>query len=215
MELLERLYDVPVGCNVADYLITDAKMARRLHADPNAREVSEKLLVSENDTHLDVSLYLDSKVLKRLRAADPFVNLHHRNLSDFCLVVEGISHFLCVAWNARHNKSVTLLELEMQAEVDKFLTALHVLDIQGNDDVFDEVHRHLFEYARFDDKLDAENRARYRQASRYAGKYCKTLRRFIYKVRRPGILAELRRFYRLPQSAKIHHIEKSFCVVSS
>ena len=209
--LLERLYDVPVGCDLADYLITDRELARELHADPNAREVNEKLLVAENGAHMDVCLYLDSAVLARLRTLDPLVNLHHRNLSDFCLVVEGISHFLCLAWNARHDKSVTLLELEMQAEVDKFLAALHMLDIQGNSDVFDEVHRHLFEYARFDDKLDAENRERYRRASHYAGKYCKTLRRFVHRVRRPGMLSELRRFYRLPQSAKINHIDTSFC----
>ena len=216
LELLERLYDVAVGCDVTDYLITDRNLASALHADPDARDVNEKLLVAENGVHLDVSLYLDAGVLGRLHRQDPMVRLHHRNLADFWLVVEGISHFLCLAWNASHDKSVTLLELEMQAEVDKFLTALHVLGMQGNDDVSDEVHRHLFEYASFDHRLDPENRERYRQASRYAGKYCRTLyHRFMRRVRRPGMIAELRRFYRLPQAGKISHIESTFCAVQA
>lgn len=209
LELLERLYDVPVDCDVADFLITDTVLADALHADPAARKVSEKVLVMENGVYLDLSLYLDSAVLRRLKTRNPLVQLHGQNLSDFCLVVEGISHFLCLAWNASHDKSVTLLELEMQAEVDKFLTALHVLDCQGNDNVFDAVHRRLFEYARFDDSLDAENSRRYRQASRYAGKYCQSLRRFVDRLQHPGMLTELRRFYRLPQAAKISHINAS------
>ena len=206
--LLESIYDVSSRCDIADYLITDRCLVKILQQDPNAREVSEKLLVSEDGVHLDLSLYLDADVMNRLRSQNPLINLHHQNLADFWLVVEGISHFLYLVWNGYYDRPVTLLELEMQAEVDKFVVALHVLGKQGEDNVSDELHRYLFEYSRFDHRLNAEHLVRYRHASRYAGKYCKTLyRRFMQRVRRPGMLSELRRFYRLPQSAKIRHID--------
>ncbi len=35
--------------------------------------------------------------------------------------LEGVSHFVYLAWNAGHDKPVSLLELEMQAEVDKYV----------------------------------------------------------------------------------------------
>jgi len=212
--LLEHIYDVPSRCDIADYLITDRSLVKALQQNPNAREVNEKLLVSEDGAHLDLSLYVSAEVLNRLGKHDPLVNLHHRNLSDFWLVVEGISHFLYLAWNGHHDRPVTLLELELQAEVDKFVAALHLLDQQGEYKISDELHRNLFEYSRFDDRLNAEHLVRYRHASRYAGKYCKTLyRRFMQRVRRPSMLTELRRFYRLPQSAKIRHIDTTFCTV--
>ena len=39
----------------------------------------------------------------------------------FCLALEGVSHFLYLIWNASFDRSVTLLEMELQAEIDKFV----------------------------------------------------------------------------------------------
>ncbi|MBT8132681.1 MAG: hypothetical protein KJO35_10460 [Gammaproteobacteria bacterium] len=211
-QLLEKIYDVPSRCDISDFLITDSEIVAELQRNPAAREVSEKVLVSEDGIYLDLSLYLDADLLQRLRDENPLERLYEQNLPDFFLLVEGISHFLYLAWNGHHDKSVTLLELELQAEVDKFITALHLFSRQGSDHVSDEIHRCLFEYSRFDKNLTSEHLARYQHASRYAGKYCRTLyQRFMQRVRQPGLLAELRRFYRLPQSAKIRHIDTTFC----
>ncbi len=205
--LLESIYDVPLGHDVRDFLVTDRNLAAALKAGAG-QGVREQLLVSEDGEYVDISLFLDEDVLRRLCRRDPRVDLDETNLEDFCLVVEGISHFVYLAWNARHDKSVTLMELELQAEVDKFIAALHLLGTRG---VAPALHRCLFDYVSFDPRLDGARLTRYRHASRYAGKYCKTLyRRFMHRVRRPGMLAELRRFYRLPQSAKIRHIDTAF-----
>ena len=214
-QLLQHIYDVPVRCDVADFLITDRFLVKALQSSRQSRDVNEKLLLSQDGEFIDMSLYLDAEVLRRLDDNDPLVDLHHLNLSDFWLVVEGISHFLYLAWNAHHDKCVTLMELELQAEVDKFVAALHLLKQQGVDDVSNELHRCLFEYARFDDRLSGDHLVRYQHASRYAGKYCKSLySRFMQRVSKPAMLTELRRFYRLPQSAKIRHIDAAFCAVT-
>ena len=50
------------------------------------------------------------------------MRLDGENLADFWSALEGVSHFTYYAWNAARDKSVSLFELELQAEVDKFVT---------------------------------------------------------------------------------------------
>ncbi len=72
---------------------------------------------------LALSLYLDPALLRRLEAADPLERLHGGNVADCLTALEGVSHFLYLVWNASHDRAVSLLELEMQAEVDKFIVS--------------------------------------------------------------------------------------------
>ena len=72
---------------------------------------------------LALSLYLDPALLRRLAAADPLERLHGGNVADCLTALEGVSHFLYLVWNASHDRPVSLLELEMQAEVDKFIVS--------------------------------------------------------------------------------------------
>ena len=59
---------------------------------------------------LAMSVFIDRRVLARLAAADPLQRLDAGNLADFWTVLEGVSHFLCIAWNARHERDVSVLE---------------------------------------------------------------------------------------------------------
>jgi len=122
-KLLDRIYRLDVDFDVEDFLITDPALARRLDTSANPRESKEKLLVSQEDDYLDLALFLDACVLARLCDDDPLASLHSGNFADFLLAVEGVSHFLYLIWNAGIERGVTLMELEMQAEVDKFVTA--------------------------------------------------------------------------------------------
>ena len=71
------------------------------------------------------------------------------------------------------------------------------------------LHEWLFQDFSLDARLEPTERERYRRASYYAGEYCRRLsRRFLGGRRQPGFVRELRRFYRLPQGAKIRHIER-------
>ena len=47
-------------------------------------------------------------------------------LQDFLLAVEGVSHFVYLVHRARQERPVSAVELELQAEVDKYLVALLV-----------------------------------------------------------------------------------------
>jgi len=47
-----------------------------------------------------MSLYLDPALLQRLAREDPLTRLHAGNVADCWTALEGVSHFLYLAWNA-------------------------------------------------------------------------------------------------------------------
>ena len=158
---------------------------------------------------LALSLYLDPALLRRLEAADPLEHLHGGNVADCLTALEGVSHFVYVVWNASHDRAVSLLELEMQAEVDKFIVSHWLLRRQVPGYFPLELRRVLFERAAIDPHAGARA-GLYREASGYAGRFCRHLERSLQRARRdavaPGedgaLLAELRRFYRFSHCAQ-------------
>lgn len=208
-KLLEKIYQVPGVYRALDFLVTDASKVALLEGDnPKARDVPEKLLVAEDDDGARLALYLDAAVLGRLELDDPHDELSDNNLNDFWTVLEGVSHFNYLTWRASSGRAVSLLELELQAEVDKFICAALLAASQRAGRVPRELHHYLFERHQLDPALDAAGRERYRMANRYAGKYCLRLaRKFLSRHGPRGLIEEIRCFYRLGQREKIRHID--------
>lgn len=205
---LAVFYETPLEHCVSDFLVTDARLARALEGGGPAREQGERLLLQESVDGLDVSLYVDASILDALAEHDPYERLTHDNLNHFLVALEGVSHFNYLLWNASHHKPVTQLELELQAEVDKFVTACMLFALQGEQDALEGVHEALFHRIRFDAALDPGEEIRYRDANRYAAKYCDGLtRRFRHRHDEPSFVNELRRFYRFSQHGKIRCID--------
>ncbi|MDH3417887.1 MAG: hypothetical protein OEM78_00285 [Gammaproteobacteria bacterium] len=203
--MLSELYALDVAYDVDDFLVTDERLADALDVD--GRQLDEKLLIVEEQGEASIALYVDAYVVERLRKNDPARQLCTDNLEDFWTALEGVSHFLYYVWNAALEKSVTLMEMELQAEVDKFVVTAQLLRRQGGR-LPENLHRCLFDLPKFDDRLDAEELARYRSANRYAGKYCMKLAPQLAAVPDPDALRdELCYFYRLAQPGKIEHIE--------
>ena len=167
-------------------------------------------MAEEGDT-LSMALYIDAAVLERLARHDPFEGLTHENLADYLTAAEGVSHFVYVAWNTGHDKPVTLLELELQAEVDKYVLGAWLLRQQGAGRFPRELHRVLFERARVDPVAAAGRVGLYHMASNYAARFCRRVGALLER-RRFGVtrdlMAELRRFYRWGNVRKLRHIER-------
>jgi hypothetical protein len=203
--LLHDLYALEVAYGVDDFLITDAAFARAL--DKGGRDVDEKLLIAEVDGEAEVALYLERELLDRLTERDPLTRLDTDNLADFWAALEGVSHFTYYAWNAERDKNVTLFELELQAEVDKFVTTATLLKQQSGREPH-ELHAWLFDKPRFDSELSDAEHERYRRANRYAGKYCRRLAAGLTRGSEDeSVQSELRKFYRLSQQSKLAHID--------
>jgi hypothetical protein len=205
---LSEIYDLPLTPPVADFLFSDRT---RLSNYSAARVTDEQLILAEEGDTLSLALYIDAGVLERLEGSDPFAALTHENLADYLTAAEGVSHFVYVAWNAGFDKPVTLLELELQAEVDKYVLGAWLLREQGRGRFPRELHRVLFERASIDVAAAAERAGLYQAASQYAARFCRHVataleRRKLAATR--DLLAELRRFYRLGNARKLAHIER-------
>ena len=86
------------------------------------------MLIAEHEEGIDLSLYISADVMDHLQGFHPLDLIGQGKYSEFCLMLEGVSHFLYVVWNAKHLKKVTLLEMEMQAEIDKFVILQSLLN---------------------------------------------------------------------------------------
>jgi hypothetical protein len=206
--LLGRLYDVELNYDVYDFLVTDRRSLQGT-AGAGARDVEEELLLAEaHDGAAGVALYLDPSLLRRLEGADPVGALTEENLADYCTALEGVSHFVYTTWRLDRDLPVSLLELETQAEVDKYAVTVFLLANQQGGGYPSQVHARLFDRVSFDVRLEPDQYHRYRTAHRCAAHYCRRLEhRFVSRgqARIEALVRELRRFYRLGSTAKMRH----------
>jgi len=203
---LERIYEVEIPHNVNDYLITDRAMLKGLqgHEESDQWEVEEQLLIVQDGDSVDIALYVDNEIVNHLAQDDPSSRLHAGNLANYCTAMEGVSHFLYLIWNAGYERGVSLMELEMQAEIDKYVSTAFLFGQQGSGRVPSNLYRWLFEKPVFDSSLDRASLERYRDANYYASKYCARLeKRYLSRDGQAGMFNDLRRLYRLTHRAKI------------
>jgi hypothetical protein len=206
--LLGRLYDVEVRYDVSDFLVTDRRALRNITPENDTRVLDEELLLAETVDGAGVALYLDPSLLKRLENADPLGALTESNMADYCTALEGVSHFVYTAWRLHRDAPVSLLELETQAEVDKYAATVFLIAHQQGGTYPVQVHPRLFDRVSFDARLEPEQYDRYRTAHRCAAQYCRRLeRRFVQRgeARIEALVRELRKFYRLGSTAKLRH----------
>lgn len=202
---LSDIYQVGAVHDVRDYLITDPRLARYIGGESMLSDTRETLLLSQDEDGLALSLFLDGELLSRLESADPLSRLRADLLDDLWKVLEGLSHFNCVVWRASQDRCVSLLELELQAEIDKFVGTMQLALGQNDTDLQNRLHRWLFDDVSFRTELDDAQVERYRAANEYAARFCRGLRRRL--IADDGrALDELRDFYRLQLSDKISHI---------
>ncbi len=206
--LLKRLYDVDSGYDVRDFLVTDRRALGGVAPVNDRRAPEEELLLAQTPDGAGVSLYIDPRVLSRLERSDPMGSLTEENIADFCTALEGVSHFLYCAWRLGGDAPVSLLELETQAEVDKYAAAVFLVADQQGGGYPAHVHARLFDRVDFDSRLEPEQYERYRTANRCAAYFCRSLeKRFVGRggARIEAMVRELRKFYRLGHTAKLRY----------
>jgi hypothetical protein len=204
--LLTGLYDAPVEHDAEDFLVSDPKRLQDTVGEPAS---DEQVFVVEQDGEVRIGLFIDQRVLDRLQRRDPLEALDEDNLNDFCTALEGVSHFHYLIWSCARGRSVSLLELELQAEVDKYATALALLTQQRAGAFPGDLHARMFGSVSFLPELDEVSRRRYEEANRHAARYCRSLdQRYLHPRRRQPEkwLAELRRFFRCGHQEKFRQL---------
>ncbi|MFH0899164.1 MAG: hypothetical protein V2A73_00905, partial [Pseudomonadota bacterium] len=190
-----------------DNFVVDAATRRLLGRGKRAPR--EQLLVAEGKDGLELALFVDENALANLEKNDPRSQLDDRNLQDFLLIVEGVSHFVYLAWRARHARPVSVLEMELQAEVDKYVTCLLTMLPQFGRPPSD-LRCLLFDRFQLAPDLDYGERERYLVANCNARSYAASLDdRYVRPRDYPGMLRELRWFYRLDGRGKLDYIARA------
>jgi hypothetical protein len=219
--LLARLYDAPVAHDVEDFLITDrARLGDLLGSDAAAngdREASdEQVILVDAGNEVRVGLFLDPGVIERLNRNDPTASLDDGNLSDYCTALEGVSHFHYLAWSVARDRKVSLLELELQADVDKYASALTLLTQQRGGCFPGALHARLFHQVSYLPQLAEESRKRYEEANRHAARFCRSLEEKFLRRRRSrpeAWVSELRRFFRCGHQEKLRQADGAMRVM--
>jgi hypothetical protein len=196
---LESIYAVRCSHRANGFLI-DADQALALGADaPGA----EALLVHEEDGALELGLYLPADVVETLAATPDGA------LGPFCQLAEGVSHFVYLSRSAELARPVSLLELEAQAEVDKFALLLLRAWKGGRGGWAGLLHAALFDGTQLRGGLSADERYRYGEANRLARAFCARLLPLCAARRLEAVLQALRYAYRLGATAKFQHFAGS------
>jgi len=174
---LERVYRLDRVADVEDYL-------------SEARD-REALLVREaEDGAIEIRLCL------------PAIEIE-ASLDAICQVIEGVSHFVYVVERARLQRETTQLELELQAEVDKWVVLAESIG------AFDAersalLRERLYERVAFEHDEGTEIGQRYRMANESAHRFVRRLEReYLSRERHSELREELRRFFHVGQEEKL------------
>ncbi|WNG28489.1 hypothetical protein F0U62_34175 [Cystobacter fuscus] len=200
---LEAIYGLTCEAR-AEVFLVDSEAALLLGSTGRSEE---ELLVREEDGEVEVALYLAPALLRRLEpyAGAPVHALMERELDGFCQVAEGVSHFVYLAHTATQERTVSLLELEAQAEVDKFALCLLHRWGAGVRAWAEELRWRLFDRVSYRARLSEEERWRYQEANRLSRNFCSRLMGHVTSRRLERLLSDLRYAYRLGAEAKLRH----------
>lgn len=181
---LETLYQLDRAADV------DAFMT---HAGEGEREA---LLVRESEDGLEMMLRVP-------RLGERAVDVDGAGLDPLCQIIEGVSHFVYLADRASHRREATQLELEVQAEVDKYVVL--AASLQSFDEAASRrLRERLYGDVVFVHDEDTVEGERYRVANGCARRFTGRLEReFVARARYGEMHIELRRFFRSGQGEKL------------
>jgi hypothetical protein len=174
---LERFYGLERAPDVVDF-VRDGEHGSR-----------ELLLLREGGEELELALFLPPDGSSPGVACSEDLRLQ---------LLEGVSHFVYIAERARTGLPATRLELELQAEVDKFV--LLALEVPFARERGRDLHFRLYQHVHFVHPAGSEAGERYRLANDLAARF---VARGLAEQGPVSMRAELCRFYRLGQTDKI------------
>jgi hypothetical protein len=200
---LEAIYALDTHARVSDFMLDRDGLDRLVTEgllEPVRAQSDEQVFVLGDEDELSVGVWLSERVRRGLKGP--------RSLQVHCHATEAVSHFLMLLWTAQEGRTVRLLDLELQAEVDKVATAfLEDLRVGGGAGRQRLLHR-LFEGVEFLGHLSPHEEARYREANRLVRRYAVRLAALL--ERGPDeMISELRHVYRLPAQEKLKHLARA------
>ena len=141
-----------------------------------------------------IGIYLSDGIVDQLHQHDPTVALSNQNLDGFSVLIEELSHFHLLLNRFRLAQQVTMLELELQGEIDKLLVAALILREQCGDSHILPLARRLYDQSQI---IGADTEL-YWQATKYAARFWFAVAHSGQRVIGPELRSKLRHAYREP-----------------
>lgn len=163
-------------------------------------ESQNAFLVHELNGEADLAVCLKNDVLNQLNERKTHGEFKIEDLSLLSIVVEELSHFNYYCEKALRNLSISPLELEVQAEVDKFAFALNCLEQKNEDQFRDEIFSIMFDEFKLGEWVKEEEKGRYEAAHHIARSFCRKM--LSETASRKSDRDWFRAFYRLDSSQK-------------
>lgn len=171
---IAETYDLSNLPAVRDHLINSKELESSL-GDQIPRDLARAgLVVNETGKEAFVGIFLDDGLLQKLVEAPPMSELNHDNLDAFSVLVEEISHFMMLATRLSANRGVSRLEMELQGEMDKMLTAATLLQQQAGDPHVEHLTHIMFDRSTV---VSPWHRETYNEANHVAGRFWHGIRR--------------------------------------
>lgn len=187
---IEQMYRLNSCPEATKYLLSPDEFRAWVHNNIDQPQV----LFLDQGTDASMGIYLGKKIFKNLGKS-----IKTFSFSDFCVMAEEVSHFIYLIWSKANGKKTSLLDLEIQGEIDKFMIAS---DFYRNEQVAFEK---IFENHSFLSTLSHEDLQRYEFAHNLGKKLIMEWKR--KKVSRKNKINWLRHFYRQNSTARIAMIE--------
>ncbi|MGR3319823.1 MAG: hypothetical protein ACUZ8O_15255 [Candidatus Anammoxibacter sp.] len=210
---IEKTYALNTGItNIEQFIIGDAGYERfytheEIETVVNNPFSDARVLIRDKGETLKASIYYPDDLIKVLENNDPRFGIHDDNIDACASFVEELDHFLFIAQNFRWNRPFSLLELELQANITKYLVLKYFIALQIGTTRLTRFYReyiryHLF-YKREYDIDDASEKKRYEDTRVFAVIYTN----YIDQLSPEDRLRDLREFSRMAGPSKISHIQ--------
>lgn len=194
------------------YAIDSPHQAQNFLMPPSSEHAAGALLVATNPNpeEVAVGIVLHPDIAAQLTHFEDRIGCEwsREQAQALAVATEEVSHFRYLVFHAASHRPISELEMEFQAEVDKFLV-LYFSQGDRTAAFFEELYDLLFETFRLVENLGPVRTERYAEANRHA-------KRFIAKIRvsltkNPSefeLLGYLRTFYRMTREEKLSLVSR-------
>jgi hypothetical protein len=165
-----------------------------------------RTLVRETNGGLRVCVYYPDALITCLELHPPQRGLDVENVDAFSTLVEELDHLLCIAERAHERRAIRLFELELHANVSKYLVLIRFL--VGSKNKAEPRQRAWLRYHLFHKRdwreEDSQVRDRYRDAAQWAVRLIDA----VEKLEAADRIDTLRSFHRAGTSDKLEMIRR-------
>jgi hypothetical protein len=218
---IKRLYNIDLKFKAENFVLRDDEpiVIDGEEEDPTkvrSGQMHAALLVKtegENAQELSVGIFLSHAMRDILASINHWDvgSWNHSQVSAFVAAAEEISHFNYLLFHSSRGRKVSQLELELQADVDKFLLVFFSV-IKGRETTgafFERLYDQLFLHFRLREGLSREQRERYENANTFAKAFVLKFRPLLkQKSSYSQALQLARHFYRVNCAEKISLSQK-------